>query len=43
LIDVGREDLVVRSTNLVPGDRLQHLKRQTTMEKLLGQFLKFRP
>jgi hypothetical protein len=43
LIDVGREDLVVRSTNLVPGNRPQHLERQTTMEKLLGQFLTSRP
>jgi broad specificity phosphatase PhoE len=43
VIDVGHADLVVRSTNLVPGDWLQHLERQTTMEKLLEQFLKLRP
>jgi hypothetical protein len=31
---------VVRSTNLVPTDWLQHPERQTTIERLLGQFLR---
>jgi len=39
VIDVGPADLVVRSTNLVPTDWLQHQQRQTTLEVLLGQFL----
>ncbi len=40
VIDVGRSDLVVRSTNLVPGDLLQHAERRTTIERLLAQFLR---
>jgi probable phosphoglycerate mutase len=40
VIDVGHSDLVVRSTNLVPTDWLQHPERQTTIERLLGQFLR---
>jgi hypothetical protein len=31
--------MVVRSTNLVPGDPLQHSERRTTIERLLAQFL----
>jgi broad specificity phosphatase PhoE len=40
VIDVGQRDLVVRSTNLNPSDWLQPGERLTTMERLLGQFLK---
>jgi broad specificity phosphatase PhoE len=42
VIDAGPADLVVRSTNLVPSDWLQHHERRTTMEVLLGQFLNAR-
>jgi probable phosphoglycerate mutase len=43
VIDVGHSDLVVRTTNLVPTDVLQHAERRTTIERLLVQFLGARP
>jgi broad specificity phosphatase PhoE len=39
VIDVGNSDMVVRTTNLVPADVLQHAERRTTIERLLTQFL----
>jgi len=39
VIDVGSADMVVRTTNLVPTDVLQHIERRTTIERLLAQFL----
>jgi broad specificity phosphatase PhoE len=39
VIDVGNSDMVVRTTNLVPADVLQHAERRTTIERLLAQFL----
>jgi probable phosphoglycerate mutase len=42
VIDVGHSDMVVRSTNLIAGDPLQHTERRTTIERLLAQFLNAR-
>ena len=43
-LDVGREpaDWVVRMTNYAPSDLLQPNERDTTMETLYGQYIKFR-
>ncbi len=43
-LDVGseREDWVVRTTNYAPSDPLQPDERDTTMEALYSQYLKFR-
>jgi probable phosphoglycerate mutase len=43
-LDVGQEpaDWVVRLTNYAPSDLLQPGERETTMEVLYGQYLKFR-
>jgi probable phosphoglycerate mutase len=43
-LDVGAEpaDWVVRLTNYAPSDLLQPAERETTMEVLYGQYLKFR-
>ena len=43
-LDVGtdRADWVVRMTNHAPSDLLQPGERETTMEVLYGQYLKFR-
>ena len=43
-LDVGdvREDWVVRMTNYAPSDLLQPNERETTMEVLYAQYLKFR-
>lgn len=43
VIDVGHSDMVVRTTNLVPIDVLQHAERRTTIERLLVQFLGAQP
>lgn len=42
VIDVGSSDMVVRTTNLMPTDMLQHTERRTTIERLLAQFLNAR-
>ncbi len=43
-LDVGADerDWVVRMTNYAPSDLLQPRERETTMEVLYGQYLKFR-
>ena len=43
-LDVGTDpaDWVVRLTNYAPSDLLQPGERETTMEHLYGQYLKFR-
>jgi len=38
VMDVGRDDVVVRGTNLAPTQWLQQNERLTTMEKLLAQY-----
>jgi broad specificity phosphatase PhoE len=40
IIDVGANDLVVRATNLAPTQWLHERERDTTMEKLLAQYLR---
>ncbi len=40
VLDVGPGDIVVRATNLAPTQWLHERERMTTMEKLLGQYLK---
>ena len=40
VLDVGRDDIVVRGTNLAPTQWLQERERFTTMEKLLAHYLR---
>ena len=40
VLDIGEDHAVVRAMNLSPTQWLQHRERQTTMEKLLAQYLR---
>jgi broad specificity phosphatase PhoE len=40
VLDIGRDDVVVRATNLAPTQWLHERERHTTMEKLLAQYTK---
>ena len=40
VLDIGKEDVVVRGTNLAPTQWLHERERFTTMEKLLAQYLR---
>jgi probable phosphoglycerate mutase len=43
VLDLGADHAVVRAMNLSPTQWLQHRERQTTMEKLLAQYLRTTP
>ena len=40
VLDIGADHAVVRAMNLSPSQWLHHRERQTTMEKLLAQYLR---
>ncbi|MDZ7858569.1 histidine phosphatase family protein [Sphaerotilus sp.] len=40
VLDIGADHVVVRAMNLSPSQWLHHRERQTTMEKLLAQYLR---